>query len=251
MGIVLAAGQAQQDLDLDQRAVVLLARGADLLELAHADREQDVDRVLADDGVEHAAGRIDQVAAGVDGEADAAVDRRQDVGIGEVHPSLGQRRLGLQHGGLGALQVGAIEIDRRLRDVLVLHQLDRPVVLQLGVDLLGLRRGEIGRSLVDVSLELDLLDLVQQLALLDVIAFAEQHPLEEALDAGAQLDHLDGLDAADEIIALADPLDRGRHDPDRGRRRRCRRRLLLAASGDEQEQQRGDEEPHQRGWPRW
>ena len=53
-----------------------------------ADREGDVDRVLADDGGEHVAGGVDQVAEGVGGEADVPVDRRPDLGVAVVHLGL-------------------------------------------------------------------------------------------------------------------------------------------------------------------
>ena len=62
MGVFLAVGQAHQDLDLDQacRPPAGAPRGS--LELAQADREQHVDRVLADDGREHAAAGVDEIA---------------------------------------------------------------------------------------------------------------------------------------------------------------------------------------------
>src|SRR5260221_1828700 len=68
MRIVLAGRQAHQDFDLAYRSVLLLALRTDVLELALAHREEDVDRVLADDGVQHATRRVDEVALGIAGD---------------------------------------------------------------------------------------------------------------------------------------------------------------------------------------
>jgi hypothetical protein len=50
MRIVLAIREAQPDIDLGQPATLLSPCFADGLEVAHAHREQDIDRILADDG---------------------------------------------------------------------------------------------------------------------------------------------------------------------------------------------------------
>ena len=202
--IFLAVGQAQADVDLGQAAIFLAARFADRLEVLHADREQHVDRILADDGREDAARRVHEVALGVDGAADAAVDRAPDVGVVEV-------RLGLDEGGTGLLdragrrvEIGLGLVEHRLRRVLPLHQVELAAVLQLGVGLRGLGDQQIALGLVERRLELHLLDLVEQVARLDVLAFGEQHLVEEALDARPHLDLVHRLDAAGELERAAD-----------------------------------------------
>ena len=64
-------------------------------QLALADRKGDVDRILADDGREHAGVGPDQVADAEIGAADAAGDRRVDLGVTKVDLRLLERCLGL------------------------------------------------------------------------------------------------------------------------------------------------------------
>ena len=123
----------------------------------------------------------------------------------------------------GGVERRLVLVDLALRTELALRQLEAAVVLQLGVGQLGLGNGEISLGLLDRRLELHLLDLVEQVARLDVLALLEQDLFEEALDAGAQLDLVDGLDPADELEGLADAF--GHHRPHADRRGRdCRRR---------------------------
>jgi hypothetical protein len=107
--------------------------------------------------------------------------------------------------------------------VLPLGKLELAAVLKLGVDRFRLGGSDIGLGLLNQGLILDLLDLVEQLAGFHVLAFAEQHLFEKALDAGAQLDLVGRLDVADEFEGLADALLRYQpHTDGRRRRRRCR-----------------------------
>ena len=99
--------------------------------------------------------------------------------------------------------------------------------MQLGIRRLGLGRRQVCLGLVDLRLELHLLDLVEQVAGLDVLAFAEQDLVEEALDAGAQVHLVDGLDPADELEGLPDTPGHGRTHAD-GRLGRRRRGSFLA-----------------------
>src|SRR5262245_2010830 len=212
MGVLLAVGQAQPDLDLAEFAALLAPRLADRLEVANAHRKQHIDRILAHDGGQHAARRVDEVAYGEGGAADAAVDRRADVGVVEIDPGLGERRLGLHDLARRGVDGGLVLVDRALRAVLTLVELDLPVVLQLRIGELGLGHGEVGLGLVDQCLKLHLLDLVEQVARLDLLSFleflpaVERHLVEKTLDAGADLDFFDGLDAADKLEGLADAL---------------------------------------------
>ena len=108
---------------------------------------------------------------------------------------------------LAALEVALGERDARLgrRD------------LRLG----ALDLGRVGRGI----------DGDEQIALLDQRAFAEMHGLHRAGDARADLDALDRLEAAGELVpdrdvALLDHRDRNR----RRLRRRCGRRVRLRAA---------------------
>ena len=110
------------------------------------------------------------------------------------------------------------------------EQLELPGILQLRVRRFGFGRGQIGLRLVDLRLELHLLDLIEQVAGLDVLALAERDFFEKALDARAEIDLVDSLDLADEFEGLADPLHRCRPDPDRRARRRRRGLFLFIAA---------------------
>ena len=84
-------------------------------ELTLADREDRVDRILAEDHRQHAGIRPDDVAFGDGAAADAAVDRRGDVGVAEVDCRGSQIGLGPDHGALSILLCcnGAILLGHR------------------------------------------------------------------------------------------------------------------------------------------
>ena len=82
-----------------------------------------------------------------------------------------------------------------------MHEFLAALKLQIGVDLRGLRLGEIGVLLVDRRLVGVLLDTKQQVAGLDLLAFGEVALLDEAGDARDDVDLVDCHDAADEAIA--------------------------------------------------
>ena len=104
-----------------------------------------------------------------------------------------------------------------------------PGILQLGVRRLGFGGGEVCLGLVDLRLKLHLLDLVQQVASLDVLALAERDFFEKALDARPDIHLVDSLDVADELEGLADPLHRRGPHPDGGVGRRRGGLFLLVA----------------------
>ena len=172
-------------------------------------------------------------------ETDATVDGRLDVGVAEILLRDGQGGLALENAGLGAVERGAVLIERCLRHGLVSGQFRAAIERQLRVELLCLGRGEIGLGLVDARLVLRFLDLIEQVAGFDILAFREEHLLEEALDPRAQLHRIDGFDATDERIGAGDAFHFCRPDADGGRRRRRRglRLRLVSASGEQ-----GDEE---------
>ena len=72
----------------------------------------------------------------------------------------------------GRIERRLVLVDLALRAELALRQFEIAVVLQLGVGQLGLGDSEICLGLVDQRLELRLLDLVEQVARLDVLALA-------------------------------------------------------------------------------
>ena len=102
----------------------------------------------------------------------AAVDRRGDVGIAEVLVGDRQRGLVLQHGRLGAVERGARLVDGRLGAGGGLDQFGRAIVGELRVALHRLGRGDIGLGLFDRGLVLRLLDLIEQIARLDLLTVA-------------------------------------------------------------------------------
>ena len=92
-------------------------------------------------------------------------------------------------------------------------------------------RADVRRGLVHLGLERRLLDHVQQVTLLDLLALGEQALLEEALHAGAQVDLVDRDDASDELRRGRDVLGLDLDHRYRGRRRCCSRRLVGLATG--------------------
>ena len=82
------------------------------------------------------------------------------------------------------------------------------------------------------------IDHVKQIARADDRAIAEFDTVDEAADAGANLNLLDRLEASGEFVPVGDgPLDRLRHGD--GRRRGSRRlRRFVVAGGQRQREQR-------------
>ena len=83
-----------------------------LEQLALRDREQHADRILADHGGQHARIGADDVARRDGGAADAAVDRRLDLGVGELDLGVAQLGLGILELRLG-LELLATAAGRR------------------------------------------------------------------------------------------------------------------------------------------
>ena len=114
-------------------------------------------------------------------------------------------------------------------------ELELAVVLRLRVGHFGFSRSQIGLGLIDLRLELHLLDLIEQIAGLDVLAFPERDLLQKALDARPHIDLLDGLDPPEELEGLADALHRGRPHADRRVGLRCGGLLLFVATRNERQ----------------
>ncbi len=246
--IVPAVGEANADIDFRETTVFLASCLADDLEIAHAHRKQHVDGILADDGCQDATCGIDEVADRVGRAADAAINRRADVSVIEVHLRLGQGRLRLQHLGLAAVESRLLPVNCGLRSVLLLGQPEGASILKLGVRRLGLCGSDIRLGLVNLCLELHLLDLIEQVTRFDVLAFAKQDLFEEALDARAHVHLTDGLDAPDELEGLAHaPQGRWAH----AHGRLCQRRVgllgLVTPSQQGQDEADGRQQAHAKG----
>src|SRR5229473_5974240 len=107
----------------------------------------------------------------------------------------------------------------------------------MGVGRLGLGRGQVRLGLVDLRLKLHFLDLVEQVARLYILALAEQDFFEEALDARAHLDLVDGLDPPDEFEGPGHALHGRRPDANGWRRRRCGGRFALLTTAQQRQDQ--------------
>ena len=148
--------------------------------------------------------------------------------------------------------LGAARIERRLvlvycrlRAELVLRELQLAIILQLRVGGFGLGRGEVRLRLVHLRLKLHLLDLVQQVAGLHVLAFAERDFFEKTLDARPDIDLVDRLDMPDELKGLADASHRGKPHADG---RVCHRRgslFLLVTTRQERQGETGQKKEMQ------
>ena len=236
----LAVERAVGQLHLDRHALgIVAARRAFLAhrqELALRHREGHVHRVLADDGGQRAALRPDEVADREVAAADPAGDRRLDVGVAEIELGRGQVRLLPAQVGLGLAGAAGGLVQPRLGRRLLLDQLRLAPPLDLGEVQRRLGAGDRGVDVLDLGLVGRLLDHEQQVARLDVLALGEQPLLEEALDPGAQVDLVHGLDPAGEA-------GRGRDVARLDLDHRDRRRRLLGERGAWQQRERQDESP--------
>jgi hypothetical protein len=130
-----------------------------------------------------------------------AAHRGGDGGVGEVQLGLAQGGLGGLHGGHGDAVVGAGGVVFALADGLLGQQALEAGGFALGLLDAGLGLGELGPGLGDGGLEGRPVDLVERLAGLHRRAFVEHALLEDAADAGADLDFTgafglgDGFDA--------------------------------------------------------
>ena len=181
--------------------------------------------MLGDHRGQHAAVGTDQVARRHRGTADAAGDRRLDLGVGEIDLGVAQRRLGLGESGLGLELLGQPLVGGDLRAGLGRQELLGALQLHVGVGQGGLGGGALGLALVDDGLVGRGVDLEQDLAFLDGVAVVEFAGAEEAGDAGAQLDLVDGLRASDELALRRERTHFSGLNQDGGRRR------LLGTSG--------------------
>ena len=98
----------------------------------------------------------------------------------------------------------------------------------------------LGREPIDLRLERPRIDLIQEVACRYAPAFREVHGLDEAADAGPNLDAFDGFETAREVGPIVEIVngDFGRRD---FRRRRSRWGITGFADGATDERERQDE----------
>src|SRR3954468_23202557 len=168
--------------------------------------------------------------------ADAAADRRHYMGEFNIELCGLQRAFGLGLGGTRRLQRLTALIDDLFGDRTGLHEGQAALEIALGKLPLGARVGELPFGLQHDRLERARIDDVKQIASADDRTILELHTIDEAADAGTDLNLLDRLEATGELVPVGDgPLDRLRHRHLRRRRGRLRLRLLVAASERERE----------------
>ena len=177
---------------------------------------------------------VDDVAGIDQTHADTAVARRGDGGVFE----LGLRGLdgGVigRHRGLELIDLALLLVDDLLRGDVREHQGLRACEVFLGRGELGLVLGLLGPGLVERGLEQPRVDLRQHVALLDVLAFGEQHLLQLAVDLGMNGHgerrlHGPQPGQIDRHVLPADHGDAHRHAGARGRARGVRRPRPLHA----------------------
>src|SRR5437773_5280756 len=169
--------------------------------------------------------------------ADTAGDRRHHMGEFYIELCGLQRAFGLGLGGTRRLQRLTALIDDLFGDRAGLHEGQAALEIALGKLPLGARVGELPFGLQHDRLERARIDDVKQIASADDRTVLELYTIDEAADAGPDLNLLDRLEATGELVPVGDgPSDRLRRRH-RRRRGRLRLRLLVAASEREREQQ--------------
>ena len=142
---------------------------------------------------------VDEIALVDEAEADAARDRRADRRVVEL------RLRGVDRGGVGGDRGGELEHQRVLRVELLLGGEvllgERGVAgeIELGVGEIGLVLRFLGVRLIERGLKRSGVDLRQQVALLDHLAFVEGDLHDLAVDTGAHQDGVVGLHLSDAL----------------------------------------------------
>ena len=188
----------------------------------------------------------DERALGHLGLADAAGDGGLDIGVGEVDagavhrcPGRGDLGLGLLPGGLGLDLV-------LVADRLAVHQLAVAFGLEPGRILRGLGPGQGGAGGVKGGLVHGRIDLVEQLAGLDLGALLEMTLEDDAAHLRPHFGDAEGRGAAGQLLAQADALGREGNHLHLGRAAGRGAGLLVPAPAAGQ-QQAGQEECQEDG----
>jgi hypothetical protein len=159
--------------------------------------------------------------------------------VGEFDIQLGrlQRAFGLHLGGMRGLQGLAALVDAGFGDGAGRNQGQRALELALRQFRLGARIGQLAVGLQRDRLERTGIDDIEQVAGFDEVAVAELDGVDEAADAGTDLDLLHRLETAGELVPIGDDtLGRLRDGNGRCWRRRSLRRGLAAAGKPHGEQ---------------
>ena len=198
---------------------ILLGRRED-----HRDRLQlrDGEHTVLVGGV-HDVARIDQAKAG------ATRQRRADGGVGQLHPGALDRGLvGLDLGGQAGDGCRPL-VEQLLRGVAVLGERRGAIEILLGVGEAGLVLRQLGDRLIESGLERRRVDLHEEIALLDDLAFLEADLLDLAVHARADGHDVGGLHRAEPVQGDRKRLALGH--PNVHRRLRRRRLLSFARGG--------------------
>jgi hypothetical protein len=171
---------------------------------------------------------------------DAAADRGANLREAEIEPGGARGRLRAEELAVRRVEDVAALLERLLRDVARASERRRALVVALGKRDPRLGGGDGGFGLVEGRLVRALVDGEEEIALVDDRAVAKGHRGEIAGDACANLDEVDGLEAADEIVALDHLLHDRLGDRDR-RRWGVGRRLGDRKGGRYSKTGRGDE----------
>ena len=140
-------------------------------------------------------------------------------------------------GGVRRLQGLTALVDDLFGDRAGLDQVQAAIELALGKFDLGARIRKLAVGLLGDGLERAGIDDVEQIAGMDHVAVLELDAGDEAADPGADLDLLDRLEPAGELVPIGDgALDRLRDRHRRRRGGRLRRRLFAAARQRDRQQ---------------
>ena len=171
--------------------------------------------------------------------ADAAADRRRDMGELEVELGLGDGRLVGLDGGDGSLRRRARVLELLLRRELLLGELAVAHEVEIGAHNLRLVALEIGLGLVEIGLEGPRVDDEEEIALLDQLPVLEMNLGEIAAHPCAHLDILDGSELPGVFVPFDDLALERVADRDGGRRRRALRQRPWRGEERERREKRG------------
>ena len=240
-----AVREAHTDLHVPSIAALVLDGLARTEQITLRHRELHVDGIATHDRRQGPRGGTDQIAHRVARKPDAAGDRRRDRRIAQIEHGPSQSGLGKRDARLRdrirCLQL----VDRGLRDILRLHQLQSARQLGCSVQLIGPRLFQIGLALLHSSRVLTGLDHEEDVAHLDLLTLREATFFEETLDPGTQIDPVDREHTPHEGRLLVDDAGLGGNHDDRGRRHLRRRGIGFPAArqGQAAEKKGADQSP--------
>src|SRR5579871_24627 len=171
---------------------------ADVAERVFRQAEDDRDRLQLRNDDDAAGVRCVHVVAGIDlADSGPAGDRRRNARVGELRLRIRDARGIALHLRLELRDLGALRIDRLLARKVLGSELLVPSQVPPSVRECRLVLREHGPRLVEGRLEWSRVDLREQVALLDVLAFREADRLQLAVDAGGDRDRIERLHGAE------------------------------------------------------